>query len=130
MHNTDRNIVIILLHQVAAHNVARELSQVPNKFWAKSKCDVGLIRNAEPVVITPESDYRPKKYQNPLKQEALDGICPVFWQYLFIKKHKFVCCLSLVYSVVCRWTPCCLKHSEPGAEEIVRLYTIHYLVKT
>ena len=67
----------VTMTALSAHNVAPELSQVPNTFWAKSKYDVGLIRNAETVVITPESDYQLKKYQYPLEQEALDGIRPV-----------------------------------------------------
>ena len=32
----------------------------------------------EPVIIKPKSDYRPHQSQYPLKQEAFDGITPVF----------------------------------------------------
>lgn len=46
--------------------------------WASNKYDMGLIRNAEPFVITPNIH----QYQYPLKQEplkqAIDGITPVF----------------------------------------------------
>uniref|UniRef100_A0A8D0DCP1 ribonuclease H n=1 Tax=Sander lucioperca TaxID=283035 RepID=A0A8D0DCP1_SANLU len=38
----------------------------------------GLIKNCQPVVIMPRSDFRPQKHQYPLKQEAIDGIRPVF----------------------------------------------------
>ena len=38
-----------------------ELSQVSSCLWAKHKYDVGLIKGAEPVVITPKSLYRPCK---------------------------------------------------------------------
>jgi len=40
--------------------------------------DVGLVRNCEPIRITPKSDYRPCKTQYPLKPEAVEGITPVF----------------------------------------------------
>ena len=39
---------------------------------------MGLVRTAEPVVIVPKSDYRPCQKQYPLRQEAIDGITPVF----------------------------------------------------
>lgn len=39
---------------------------------------MGLIKNCEPVQITPKSDYRPCKPQYPLKKEAIEGITPVF----------------------------------------------------
>lgn len=54
------------------------LQEVPNTLWAVNKYDVDLIKNCEPVVITPKSDFRPCKTQYPLKQEAIDGIMPVF----------------------------------------------------
>lgn len=54
------------------------LQQVPKTLWAVSKYDVGLIKDCEPVAITPKSDFRPCKAQYPLKQEAIDGITPVF----------------------------------------------------
>ncbi|XP_060797925.1 uncharacterized protein LOC132899889 isoform X2 [Neoarius graeffei] len=48
-----------------------KLAGVPNSVWAKGKHDVGLIKNAEPVVITPKSDFRPRQTQYPLKPEAI-----------------------------------------------------------
>ncbi|KAI3370910.1 hypothetical protein L3Q82_007427 [Scortum barcoo] len=35
------------------------LREVPPSLWARGKYDVGLIKNAQPVVITPKSSYRP-----------------------------------------------------------------------
>ncbi|XP_049425162.1 uncharacterized protein LOC125884304 [Epinephelus fuscoguttatus] len=55
-----------------------ELQQVPAHLWAQSKYDVGLIKNCEPVIITPKSDYRPCRNQYPLRREAVEGIKPVF----------------------------------------------------
>lgn len=55
-----------------------ELSSLPPHLWASSKYDVGLIKNCEPVSITPKSDYRPRRAQYPLKYEAVKGIRPVF----------------------------------------------------
>lgn len=54
------------------------LPEDPKTLWAQGKHDVGLIKNAEPVVITPKSDYRPYHKQYPLKHEAIDGITPEF----------------------------------------------------
>ncbi|XP_066506393.1 uncharacterized protein [Hoplias malabaricus] len=54
-----------------------DLADIPDTLWAKGKNDVGLIRNCEPVVITPKSTYRPKQNQYPLRKEALEGIRPV-----------------------------------------------------
>ena len=53
--------------------------------------------------LTCSAEYRTPPHGWSCRQRQL------FWQYLFIKKHKVVCCLSLVYSVICRRTPCCLK---------------------
>ena len=50
----------------------------PSELWASHKYDVGLVKNCEPVVITPKSDYRPCQLQYPLKPEAIAGITPVF----------------------------------------------------
>ncbi|XP_062248239.1 uncharacterized protein LOC133956894 [Platichthys flesus] len=58
------------------------LSDLPETLWAKDKYDVGLIRNCDPVKITPKSDYRPCKQQYPLRQEAVEGIRPVFESFL------------------------------------------------
>lgn len=55
-----------------------ELSEVPSSLWAAHKYDVGLIKGAEPVKITPKSDIRPNQPQYPLKPEAVEGITPVF----------------------------------------------------
>ncbi|XP_078101784.1 retrovirus-related Pol polyprotein from transposon 297 [Sander vitreus] len=63
---------------VSPTEISPLLSQVPTHLWAAHKYDVGLIKNCQPVVITPRSDFRPKKHQYPLKQEAIDGIRPVF----------------------------------------------------
>ncbi|KAL3999246.1 mannosyl-glycoprotein endo-beta-N-acetylglucosaminidase [Sarotherodon galilaeus] len=54
------------------------LTEVPDGLWASSKYDVGLIKDCEPVVITPKSSFRPCQRQYPLKQEAIEGITPVF----------------------------------------------------
>lgn len=43
--------------------------------WAQHNYDVGLIKDCEPVRITPESDYRLCRHQHPLKPEA---ITPLF----------------------------------------------------
>ncbi|KAL7841321.1 hypothetical protein SRHO_G00250120 [Serrasalmus rhombeus] len=55
-----------------------ELASLPPQLWASSKYDVGLIKDCEPVVITPKSAYRPRQAQYPLKPEAIKGIKPVF----------------------------------------------------
>ncbi len=39
------------------------LQEVPKILWAQGKHDVDLIKNAEPVVITPKSDFRPCQQQ-------------------------------------------------------------------
>lgn len=39
---------------------------------------MGLVKTAEPVDIVPKSVYRPYQRQYPLRQEAIDGITPVF----------------------------------------------------
>uniref|UniRef100_A0A3Q3M0F2 ribonuclease H n=1 Tax=Mastacembelus armatus TaxID=205130 RepID=A0A3Q3M0F2_9TELE len=69
------------------------LQTVPDTLWAKHKYDVGLIKNCEPVMITPKSTYRPRRRQYPLKKEAIDGITPVFDQAGII--------------VPCDNSPCC-----------------------
>ncbi|XP_035515190.1 uncharacterized protein LOC118326328, partial [Morone saxatilis] len=63
---------------MTAESMPAELSQVPDCLWAKHKYDVGLMKDATPLVIHPKSDYRPCLKQYPLKQEAIDGITPVF----------------------------------------------------
>ncbi|XP_062421340.1 uncharacterized protein LOC119202433 isoform X3 [Pungitius pungitius] len=59
-------------------SISPALASVPQTLWAAHKYDVGLINNCQPVVITPRSDFRPHKHQYPLRQEAIDGITPVF----------------------------------------------------
>uniref|UniRef100_A0AAQ4RT80 ribonuclease H n=1 Tax=Gasterosteus aculeatus aculeatus TaxID=481459 RepID=A0AAQ4RT80_GASAC len=59
-------------------SISPALSSVPDTLWAAHKYDVGLIKKCQPVVITPRSDFRPHKHQYPLRQEAIDGITPVF----------------------------------------------------
>lgn len=39
---------------------------------------INMIKNCDPAVITPKSDYRPCQQQYPLKVEAIEGIRPVF----------------------------------------------------
>uniref|UniRef100_A0A8P4FYC4 ribonuclease H n=1 Tax=Dicentrarchus labrax TaxID=13489 RepID=A0A8P4FYC4_DICLA len=63
---------------MTTESMPAELTQVPDCLWAKHKYDVGLMKNATPLVIHPKSDYRPCLKQYPLKQEAIDGITPVF----------------------------------------------------
>ncbi|KAF0031716.1 hypothetical protein F2P81_016271 [Scophthalmus maximus] len=58
------------------------LQEVPSSLWAAHKYDVGLIKNAQQVVITSKSDFRPHKHQYTLKQEAIEGIKPVFHSLL------------------------------------------------
>ncbi|XP_056906510.1 uncharacterized protein LOC130535469 isoform X1 [Takifugu flavidus] len=55
-----------------------ELFTVPDCVWAAHKYDVGLIRNCEPLVVTPKSTHRPRRAQYPLRKEAIEGIQPVF----------------------------------------------------
>ncbi len=51
---------------------------MPSELWSRHKYDVGLIKNCEPDVFTPKSDYRPCQCQYPLKREEVLGIKPVF----------------------------------------------------
>ena len=67
-----------------------ELEDVPKTLWADGPYDVGLIRGVEPVSITPKSEYRPCQQQYPLRQEAVDGITPVFNSLL--KKGVIIPC--------------------------------------
>lgn len=55
-----------------------ELTDIPPALWATHKYDVGLIKNVEPLVVRPKSNYRPCLKQYPLKKEAVEGITPVF----------------------------------------------------
>lgn len=55
-----------------------ELSAVPSELWSTHKYDVGLMKDATPLVIHPKSDFGPCMKQYPLKREALEGIKPVF----------------------------------------------------
>lgn len=62
--------------QSAHANVSQlppKLSDVPSTLWAAHN-DVGLIKNVEPVHITPKSHYRPFQTQYPLRKEAEVGI--------------------------------------------------------
>uniref|UniRef100_A0A3B3C1J5 ribonuclease H n=1 Tax=Oryzias melastigma TaxID=30732 RepID=A0A3B3C1J5_ORYME len=59
-----------------------ELDSVPESVWASHKYDVGLIKNCEPLVVTPKSHFRPRRAQYPLKAEAIAGITPVFESFL------------------------------------------------
>lgn len=55
-----------------------ELQAIPSSLWVGHKYDVGLIKGAEPIKITPKSDFRPNLPQYPLKPEAIASITPVF----------------------------------------------------
>lgn len=55
-----------------------QLTDVPTILWAKHKYDVGLMKNAAPLIVTPKSDYRPCKKQYPLSPKAIEGVTPVF----------------------------------------------------
>uniref|UniRef100_A0AAQ4RQ79 ribonuclease H n=1 Tax=Gasterosteus aculeatus aculeatus TaxID=481459 RepID=A0AAQ4RQ79_GASAC len=66
------------LYPIAAADGIPELSQVPPSLWAAHKYDVGLIKGAASLVVCPKSNYRPCLKQYPLKQEAIEGIRPVF----------------------------------------------------
>ena len=48
-----------------------KLADVPTKLWAKHKYDVGLMKNAAPLIVKPKSDYRPYRTQYPLNQRLL-----------------------------------------------------------
>lgn len=74
-----------------------ELKLVPDYLWAKSKHDVGLIKNCEHVIITPKSDYRPYRGQYHLRQEAVEGIKPVF--YALSKAGVIVLCVDSPVSI-------------------------------
>ncbi|XP_044071329.1 uncharacterized protein LOC122884903 isoform X2 [Siniperca chuatsi] len=88
----DKNIFVKDISEIP------ELNQVSSCLWAQHKYDVGLIKDAEPVVITPKSSYRPCQNQYPLKKEAVDGIKLVFDSLL--KAGVIIpCAKSLV------WTP-------------------------
>ena len=72
------------------------LAEVPPTLWAKSKYDVGCIQNVEPLMVTPKSTYRPKQPQYRLRQEAIDGITPVFNSLL-----------EAGVIIPCPYSPCC-----------------------
>ena len=54
------------------------LQEVPATLWAKGPHDMGLIKNVEPVVFTPKSDFHPCQQLYPLMAEAVDGIASAF----------------------------------------------------
>lgn len=56
------------------HMQWHDVADVPNNLWASHK----YIKNCDPAVITPKSDYGPCQQQYPLKVEAIEGIRPVF----------------------------------------------------
>ncbi|XP_031734864.1 uncharacterized protein LOC116400902 [Anarrhichthys ocellatus] len=74
-HELNKEIKTFLTNPTS---ISPALTSVPQTLWAALKYDVGLINNCQPVVITPRSDFRPHKHQYPLRQEAIDGITPVF----------------------------------------------------
>lgn len=54
-----------------------DLSGIPETLWAKDKFDIGRIKNATPLVITPKTQHRPYRSQYPLSKEAVEGISKV-----------------------------------------------------
>ncbi|XP_042254706.1 uncharacterized protein LOC121887791 [Thunnus maccoyii] len=58
------------------------LEGVPKQLWATHKYDVGLIKDATPLVVVPKSDYRPNKRQYPLRPDAEEGMTPIIEQLL------------------------------------------------
>ncbi|XP_058843901.1 uncharacterized protein LOC131697618 [Acipenser ruthenus] len=50
---------------------------LPDSLWAKDKYDIGLMKGAEPLTVTPKSTHRPSRAQYPLSKEAQEGIAPV-----------------------------------------------------
>lgn len=57
---------------------SQELTDIPTTLWAKSKYDVGLIKQVQQIETVPKSESRPCKDQYPLKPEATEGMTPVF----------------------------------------------------
>lgn len=53
-----------------------ELQELPQKLWAKDQCDVGFIKGAKSILVTPKSTYCPCPAQYPLKPETVEGITP------------------------------------------------------
>ena len=58
------------------------LGEVPEKLWSTGPSDVGLVKGAQPVVIRPKTEYRPRLRQYPLKPDAQEGIRPVIQDLL------------------------------------------------
>ena len=58
------------------------LKGVPETLWATHKYDVGLMKDATPLVVVPKSDYRPNKRQYPLRPDAEEGMAPIIEQLL------------------------------------------------
>lgn len=56
---TSTHVHTLLTEEAAA--AIPDLKEVPETLMAKHKYDVGLIRNCDPVTITPKSSYRPCK---------------------------------------------------------------------
>lgn len=74
-HSSPLSVSTLLNTDTLMHPI---LSLVPSPLWAANQYDVGLIKGAEPFVITPKSNYRPKPWQYPLNPEATWGIRPLF----------------------------------------------------
>lgn len=70
-----RSLFLLLNTDALMHPI---LSLVPSPLWAANQYDVGLIKGAEPFVIAPKSNRRPKPWQYPLNPEATRGIRPLF----------------------------------------------------
>uniref|UniRef100_A0AAX7UYB6 ribonuclease H n=1 Tax=Astatotilapia calliptera TaxID=8154 RepID=A0AAX7UYB6_ASTCA len=53
------------------------LKSLPSTLWSDGPTDVGLIKNADSVIVQTVSSHRPIKPQYPLSKEAIEGIKPV-----------------------------------------------------
>ncbi|XP_056894864.1 uncharacterized protein LOC130529002 isoform X2 [Takifugu flavidus] len=71
-----RDCLSLLSHAPSSQKT--EFPMVPDHVWAAHKYDVGLVKNCEPLIVTPKSGYRPRRAQYPLRKEAIEGIQPVF----------------------------------------------------
>lgn len=112
-HNT---LVFGFLHQPAvssdtsthAHTLLTEeataaihaLKEAPEALWTKHKFDVGLIRNCDPATVTPKSSYRPCQQQHLLKQEAFEGMRPLFRSLLETGATLLPACVKATVKVL------------------------------
>ena len=73
--NPNRETLMVL--ESISEQLSPLLEQVPDIVWAKDEYDIGCMKGAKPVVVTPKSTYRPYKAQYPLSKDAEDGIAKV-----------------------------------------------------